>query len=85
MDTTRLKPHYPESEIRASHISRYFIRDREGSSGESQVCRVLRGHPRFIRDRPTNICAAVIYAHMVLATEDLVSLRGREPPEGRRA
>ena len=77
---------YPESEIRASRISRVLrfvlVKDRRMKSKYAEYYTGIHDTPESMWS--TDPKMAVLYAHMVLGTEDLVSLREGKLPEGRR-
>ena len=82
MDATK----YRRAEIRASHVSSVLrfviVKDRRASRRKAQYYTGNHESPSGLWS--VDHRAAVIYAHMVLATNGLIALRNGKLPEGRR-
>jgi len=77
---------YPDAEIKASHISRalrfVIVKDHRAKRKRAEFYAGIHDSPETVWTKDPR--AAVIYAHMVLARQDIVSLREGKLPEGRR-
>jgi hypothetical protein len=77
---------YRRAEVRASHLSRalrfVIVKDRRTSRRKAEFYTGIHDSPESLWS--VDHRAAVIYAHLILATNDLISLQGGRLPEGRR-
>jgi hypothetical protein len=77
---------YRNAEVRASHVSvalRFLIvKDHRASRRRAKYYTGIHGSPESLWSIDPR--AAVSYAHMILATNDLIALREGRLPEGRR-